>query len=200
MASTQTHTHTEVKTVTRVHALTGVAEHFMDQTAEAGASWTHIRKNVKVIIALQLIDWLEVSLHVKDEPKPIAGVRWAVDWDQHEAILVNTSEDYDPALLDGYGRPGSATETISAMREYIDAIKAECDVSKVEAWYRPNHARILEYGEDRFYELIGRGVPSAEERKRDREDYAHVQAAKNEKDSHTEVSGSDLSEATGSAW
>lgn len=200
MARTQTQTRTEVRTKTRVRALQDSTVHFMRETEECGASWTHILREAEVICAMQLVDWFEVAIHVKGQKKPIAGVRFTVDWNTFEAMLESAGEDYDDALLDGYDRPGSITETIAAMREYIDAIRAECDVSNVQAWYRPSQKRIDELGIDRVNQLLGRGPISAEQRKKWDEEYALVEEARTEKGTSTEVVGSDLQEVKHSAW
>lgn len=198
MATTQTKTKTEVRTKTRVRVLQEAAEHFMKETEGAGASWTHIFREAEVICAMQLLDWLEVIVHTNAEP--IAGVRMTFDWDTHEAMLESAGEDYDDALLDGYDRPGSVTETISALREYIDAIKAECNVTAVNAWYQVRQIRIDELGIERVNQLLGRGDVTPDQRRQWDEDYAVVRNARAKKGTSTELSASDLPEAKHSAW
>jgi len=198
MATTQTKTKTEVRTKTRVRVLQEAAEHFMRETEEAGASWTHILREAEVICAMQLVDWFEVIVHTKTGP--VAGVRMSFDWQTHEAMLESAGEDYDDALLDGYDRPGSVTETISALREYIDAIKAESDVTAVNAWYQVRQARVDELGIKRVNQLLGRGDITPEQRKQWDEQYTLVEEARAKKGTSTEVSASDLPEANHSAW
>jgi len=198
MARTQTQTKVEVRTKTRVRVLQETAEHFMRETEDIGASWTHILREAEVICAMQLIDWLEVIVHTKDEP--IAGVRMTFDWETHEAMLASAGEDYDDALLDGYDRPGSVTETIAAMREYIDAIKAECSVTDINAWYHVRQTRVDELGIERVNQLLGRAEVTPEQRQQWNVEYAIVDEARTKKGTSSEVTGSDLEEIKHSAW
>jgi hypothetical protein len=198
MATTQTKTKTEVRTKTRVRVLQEAAEHFMQETEEAGARWAHILRESEVICAMKLVDWFEVILHTKDEP--VAGVRMSFDWQTHEVMLESAGEDYDDALLDGYDRPGSVTEAVSALREYIDATKAECEVTVVQAWYQVRQARVDELGIERVNQLLGRSDITPEQRKLWGEQYTLVEEARAKKGTSTELAASDLPETNHSAW
>ena len=157
-----------------------------------------ILKEAEVIFAMKLINRFEIVIHTKDGP--IAGVGMTIDWKTHEAMLISSGEDYDDSLLDGYDRPGSVTETVGAMREYIDAIKAECEVTEIQAWYLVNQSRIDEHGIDRVNELMGRKAISPKLRKLWDKQLAEINTVKNAKAASHEVATSDLPEAKSNAW
>lgn len=207
----------EVFNKTRLEVITDSAEFFLRKTQELGCLWDHLLPSIEAAIGLKLIDQMEVVVMGREggsaaaanpfqegflvlpPPVPIAGVSMSIDWEKNQAVVNAKGEDFSDFLLGQDGRPGSITDAVEVLCDYLRDLKSEPSFVKFETWYVVRDCKLDELGWDRIGQLLD--YPSTEEMRAGwRARYQNIRAAKKAKGTRTDISGGDLPESSLGAW
>lgn len=197
MTAVKSRTKTTVRNLTRNDLVRGTAERFLEMAEDKGGNCSFYRDRLEVMISMKLVE--KFHLVVYQDEHPISGMALRFDWERHEALIEAEGEFFDPDKIDQYGTVGSVTETIEALRTYIDGLFHDGGATRIDIWYTVSRARKAELGEARVNELLG-VKPTPDGEKANQAEWSKICKARFERPARRSTTLGELPETSFDIW